>query len=287
MASARRSHPENVDGDFFVDTTCIDCDLCRQIAPATFADVGDQSAVHQQPATAADIRAALQALVTCPTGSIGTRSRHDLRPVLDSYPEPIDAHVAFCGFAAEASFGAASYLIERPTGNVLVDVPRFATQLVRRVEARGGVRWIVLTHRDDVADHERWARRFGAERVLHERDVTAATAGVERRLHGDAPVELGPDLLVVPTPGHTAGHCVLLHRDRHLFTGDHLWWSPRLGSLHASRRVCWHSWSEQRRSVERLLQYRFEWVLPGHGRRLQAPAAEMHRQLRLCLERMA
>ena len=35
----------NVDGEFFVDSTCIDCDACRQIAPAVFHDIGDQSAV--------------------------------------------------------------------------------------------------------------------------------------------------------------------------------------------------------------------------------------------------
>jgi glyoxylase-like metal-dependent hydrolase (beta-lactamase superfamily II) len=286
VASPKRSHPENVAGDFFVDTSCIDCDLCRQIAPQSFADVGDHSAVLHQPGSAAEVRAALQALVTCPTGSIGTRSRHDLRPVLDSYPEPIDGDVFFCGFAAESSFGAASWLVVHPDGNVLVDSPRFATQLVRRIEARGGVRRLFLTHRDDVADHERWARYFGAERILHERDVTAGTAGVEQRLQGDVPVALAPGLLAIPTPGHTAGHCVLLHRERHLFTGDHLWWSTRLGALHASRSVCWHSWSEQRRSVERLLDHRFEWVLPGHGRRLHAPVEEMRRQLRACLERM-
>jgi glyoxylase-like metal-dependent hydrolase (beta-lactamase superfamily II) len=43
--------------------------------------------------------------------------------------------------------------------------------------------------------------------------------------------------------------------------------------LHASQSVCWHSWTEQKRSVERLLDHRFEWVLPGHGRRFHATSA--------------
>ena len=40
MALLERRVDENVDGDFFVDDSCIDCDACRQIAPATFRDHG-------------------------------------------------------------------------------------------------------------------------------------------------------------------------------------------------------------------------------------------------------
>ena len=35
--------------------------------------------------------------------------------------------------------------------------------------------------------------------------------------------------------------------------------------------------------MERLLDYRFEWVLPGHGRIHQAPAAEVHEHLERCV----
>ena len=45
MARTALRIAENVPGDFFVDTTCIDCDACRQIAPTVFHDIGDQSAV--------------------------------------------------------------------------------------------------------------------------------------------------------------------------------------------------------------------------------------------------
>lgn len=40
MALIERRLPENVDGEFFVDDSCIDCDACRQIAPETFRDHG-------------------------------------------------------------------------------------------------------------------------------------------------------------------------------------------------------------------------------------------------------
>lgn len=284
MAKLQARRTENVEGDFFVDHSCIDCDQCRRIAPTLYARVGEQSAVVRQPQSAHEMHLAMQALVTCPTASIGTRTHHSARGAVASYPEAIEDGVHFCGFAAESSFGASSYLIVRDAGNVLVDSPRYASQLARRIDELGGARFMLLTHRDDVADHARWARRYGLERIMHAADVSAHTRGVEKPVHGDRPVDLAEDLTVIPTPGHTRGHICLLFRKRFLFAGDHVWWSPNRRALIASRSVCWYSWPQQLRSIERLLGYRFEWILPGHGRRFHAPVAEMHAQLRAILQ---
>jgi glyoxylase-like metal-dependent hydrolase (beta-lactamase superfamily II)/ferredoxin len=285
MATVELRHPGNARGEFFVDTSCIDCDLCRQIAPEVFWDVGDQSVVQRQPTTAAEEHAALKALVTCPTASIGALGKHAVGEAVAAYPEPIDRDVWFCGFASRNSFGGASYLIRRISGNVLVDSPRFNRPLARRIEEMGGVRWMFLTHQDDVADHEAWAARFGAERVLHGDDARGIR-GIERLLAGSEPVRLADDLLVVPTPGHTRGHAVLLHEDRFLFSGDHVWASGDGKSLAASRGVCWFSWSEQIRSMEKLRDHHFEWVLPGHGRRFHAEPQRMRRALEECISAM-
>jgi len=197
----------------------------------------------------------------------------------DAFPEPIAPDVSdifYCGYTAESSFGASSYLIRRPGGNVLVDSPRASRRLFNRLEALGGVATLFLTHRDDVADHKRIHERFGATRVLHADDVTRDTALVECQPEGRAPIPLADDLLAIPVPGHTRGSMCLLHRD-YLFTGDHLWWSPNKKRLHASRGVSWYSWEEQVRSIAILLNYRFSWVLPGHGRRYRAPSPEAMR----------
>src|SRR6185503_3636608 len=250
--------------------------------PATFADSPrGHSYVRAQPATEAERRRALLALVSCPTSSIGTLSRPDLRQVSRALPEPLEGvdGVYYCGYASEDSYGASSYLITRPEGNVLVDSPRAAAPLLRGIEALGGVKTMFLTHRDDVADHQRFRERFGCERILHRRDVGSGTADVERPLEGNEPVPLADDLLAIPVPGHTAGSAVLLHRE-FLFTGDHLMGDEGGGGLHASRGVCWYSWAEQIASMERLLDHSFEWVLPGHGWRFRAPsAAAMRREL--------
>ncbi len=143
MANVALRLPENVAGDFFVDSKCIDCDACRQIAPEIFAEDDEYSIVYQQPQSAQETKRALMALVACPTGSIGTVEHHDAHIGIDAYPSLIAENVYFCGFTAESSFGAWSYLIVRPEkdgGNVLIDSPRFATQLVKKIQDLGGVR---------------------------------------------------------------------------------------------------------------------------------------------------
>jgi glyoxylase-like metal-dependent hydrolase (beta-lactamase superfamily II)/ferredoxin len=279
MATWERRHPDNAAGPFFVDESCIDCGTCWQVAPETFRDAGGHSTVQAQPQSAEAQRRALMALVACPTSSIGTNPKHDARAGADAFPERIDEGVHFCGYTSESSFGAWSWLVTRPEGNTLIDSPRAAGPLLRRIEAMGGVKRMLLTHRDDVADHAAIARRFGCERVIHEDDVEAETADVERRLAGLDPVRAG-DFTLIPTPGHTRGHMVALLGETHLFTGDHLAWSPQRQRLIAFRSACWYSWSEQVKSMERLLDYRFEWVLPGHGQWWRAPsAAAMRREM--------
>ena len=288
MANPSRRLAENVPGDFYVDASCIDCDACRQIAPETFRDHGEQSSVFRQPAGGREVRRALMALVACPTSSIGTTRGYDARAGVEAFPERLDANVYFCGFTAESSFGAWSYLVVRPEaagGNVLVDSPRFTRPLVRKIEELGGVRTIFLTHRDDVADQAKFAAHFSAGRVMHA-DDGAARRGVERVIEGREAVRLDEDLLVIPTPGHTRGHAVLLYEGKYLFTGDHLAWSPSRSTLTAFRTACWYDWGEQTRSMERLLDYSFEWVLPGHGRiHCDVPGA-MREHLRRCVEWM-
>jgi glyoxylase-like metal-dependent hydrolase (beta-lactamase superfamily II)/ferredoxin len=271
--------PENVSGDFFVDSTCIDCDTCRWMAPATFAAVGDQAAVHRQPRTDAERADALRALVSCPTASIGTLAKHPMKEVLASFPIPVDGDVFHAGYHDESSFGAASYLIRRPGGNVLVDAPRFAKPLVRRLEELGGVRTMFLTHRDDVGDHAKFRAHFGCERILHAADVTGELRRIERLLEGTDPVRLDDELEVLPVPGHTRGSCVLLWKDEYLFSGDHVAWSDDLGHVYAFRSACWYDWSVQTESMARLATRTFEWILPGHGRRCHFDRDAMRAQM--------
>jgi len=283
MALLAERLPANVAGDFFVDSSCIDCDACRQIAPAIFREAGDQSAVQHQPANETELLAAQKALIACPTGSIGDLAKRDVSAAIAAFPEQVDGDVYRCGYTSESSFGAFSYLVRRPTGNVLIDSPRFAAPLVKNIAAMGGVSRMLLTHQDDVADHEKFHERFGCERLLHRDDVRTRTSAIELQPTGNTALDLGDGITMIPVPGHTKGHVVFLCDDTHLFTGDHLAWSESRGHLYAFRSACWYSWKEQITSMERLLDYRFDWVLPGHGRPIHLPADQMRESLQRCI----
>jgi glyoxylase-like metal-dependent hydrolase (beta-lactamase superfamily II) len=186
-----------------------------------------------------------------------------------SFPKLIDESVYLNGYNAESSYGANSYFIQSDEGNWLVDSPRFDFALVEQFRKRGGIRYIFLTHRDDVADANRYARVFGADRIIHQAD-RLAQPDAEIVLNGtDDTIILGRARLI-HTPGHTEGHSVLLWDEKYLFTGDHLAWSREEKTLRSYRDYCWYSWEEQMRSVEKLARYpHVEWILPGHGERRQ------------------
>ncbi|MDQ3749296.1 MAG: MBL fold metallo-hydrolase [Acidobacteriota bacterium] len=288
MASPKLSLTENAAGEFFVDSTCIDCDTCRQIAPATFRDHGDQSSVYRQPESEEELQLANMALVACPTGSIGAGHLLNAKLGVDSFPYLIAENIYYCGFNSKDSFGAWSYLIVRPQdkgGNVLVDSPRFASPLVKKIEKMGGIKQIFLTHRDDIADHDLFAEMFSATQIMHA-DDGARRYGIEQIIEGEDEVKLDAELTVIPTSGHTRGSQALLYKSKYLFTGDHLAWSPNRNSLIAFRGVCWYSWTKQISSMEKLFDYEFEWVLPGHGRIAHRSKEEMKKHLTDCIEWM-
>lgn len=63
----------NVPGRFYVDHQCIDCDLCRQAAPANFgrSDSEGYSYVFRQPETPDEVEQCAEALDDCPVEAIG------------------------------------------------------------------------------------------------------------------------------------------------------------------------------------------------------------------------
>ena len=277
MADPARRLAANAAGPLFVDTSCIDCDACRQLAPATFAETGEHSAVAAQPRGPGETAAALRALVACPVGAIGDAEHRPIADAVAAFPLAVDGPVSYLGFNARSSYGANAYLLQHRDGNWMIDSPRWTPSLVRALEARGGLRYVFLTHRDDVADARRYAAHFGAKRIIHARD-RSAQPDAEIVVDGDDAVAFG-DVTVIPTPGHTRGHCALHHRT-YLFSGDHLAWDRDGRRLSAHPDVCWYDWRTQLRSVEKLLAYDVEWVLPGHGERAHLDAVTMRRAMR-------
>jgi ferredoxin len=78
-------------GEYFVAEQCIDCDLCRQVAPSIFqrkfTGAGGMSYVVRQPDSDLEIQKAAEAMDACPVGAIQLQSaRAESEPA--EYPEP-------------------------------------------------------------------------------------------------------------------------------------------------------------------------------------------------------
>jgi ferredoxin len=73
MADVANKYPDNVPGKYYVDAQCIDCDLCRETAPANFTrnSDGGYSYVYKQPATPEEEALCKEAKDGCPVEAIG------------------------------------------------------------------------------------------------------------------------------------------------------------------------------------------------------------------------
>ena len=73
MADKEDRYPDNALGTYYVDEQCIDCDLCRQVAPDNFTRNEDEgySFVYNQPSTPEEEELCTEALEGCPVEAIG------------------------------------------------------------------------------------------------------------------------------------------------------------------------------------------------------------------------
>ena len=283
MAKLSERNPASAAGDWYIDRRCIDCGASREVAPGLVVLRKGKSVFARQPANEEEERAAWRAVLVCPTASVGTESHRAQPP--DLFPQELAPGVYRCGYNAESSFGAHSYFVKRAEGNLLVDSPRFVNKLVQKLEELGGVGDILLSHQDDVADAGRYAKHFKARVWIHQDDARAAPYATDR-LKGDEPAEICKNLIAIPVPGHTKGSVVYLLEATYCFTGDSLAWSRERQDLVAFRDACWYSWTEQKKSLSKLADRRFEWVLAGHGGSTRLPAQEMRTRLQALVERM-
>ena len=77
MAQIGDRWPDNLPGKFYVDEQCIDCDLCREVAPEFFRRNDDQgySYVFNQPDSQDEVGECEEALESCPVEAIGDDGR--------------------------------------------------------------------------------------------------------------------------------------------------------------------------------------------------------------------
>ena len=224
MASDAQRNPAGAQGNWFIDRRCINCGAARHVAPGLIVERGNLSVFDRQPQSTEEVHQASLAAELCPTRSIRTESH--LRPLRRVYPHAPTEGVYLCGHNHRSSHGAHSYFVPRASGNLLIDSPRYTKKLVEPLEQMGDIASLLLSHRDDVADADKWAEHFGAEVFIHRDDHSAAPFATHV-IEGSSPSEptrLGSGITAIPEPGHTKGSVVYLVEDAYLFTGDSLTW---------------------------------------------------------------
>ncbi len=73
MADVNDKVEGNVEGKYYVDSSCIDCDVCRTTAPNNFAANEDEgySYVFKQPENDEEEEQCQEAMEACPVEAIG------------------------------------------------------------------------------------------------------------------------------------------------------------------------------------------------------------------------
>ncbi len=72
MAEKENKYDDNVEGKYYVDEECIDCNLCRETAPSNFTNHDDgYSYVKKQPENEEEETQCSEALQECPVEAIG------------------------------------------------------------------------------------------------------------------------------------------------------------------------------------------------------------------------
>lgn len=275
MAKYELKNRQNIEGDFFVDTRCIGCSVCKNINSNIFELENNLSYVKKQAKTKEEIEDTLLAIVSCPVSSIGTTKSKDLlKEYVKTLPKKIEENIYFCSFTAKSSYGATAYFIKRGNGNILIDSPKFDKRLVENIEVLGGIKYIYLTHKDDIADFEKYKDYFNSKVIFHEDDFNKRINNAEITLSGEDDFLLDDDIRIIVQRGHTKGHTVLLYKDKYLFSGDNLAYNPKGKYLYAFKRFCWFDWEVQLKSLKRLVSYSFSHVFAGHGENYKGTSKE-------------
>ena len=133
-----------------------------------------------------------------------------------------------------------AYLLTRPDGNVLFYNTGDDGDLAQ-IEELGGIRYQLLTHRDEAAPSlKRISERFGSRLGCSGLEAPAVGRYAPADIVFEAIDDRLGDIEILHTPGHTDGSLCFFYRSPHgkayLFSGDTIFqWNGRWATLVLSR----------------------------------------------------
>jgi hypothetical protein len=163
------------------------------MSPNTFGRKGIKAAVISQPTTEQGKLQAFAAMIACPVGAIRTKQSDSLvLQAASAFPAEIDhihiPDVYHLGYHSSESFGATPYLIYRSKedgGNIMIDCPRYNSNLGKQLDDFGGIDTLIITHKDDIPEHDKWKKRYpNMQRIIHRTDAIKSAMDIEIKLEG-------------------------------------------------------------------------------------------------------
>jgi len=265
-----------------VESRCINCMASQSLAPELLIERDGQSVFDRQPETGEEILAAWLAVQVCPVGAVVPPSQIASPGPL--FPQDAGRGIYRLGHNTTKSYGAHSYFVEADRARLMIDGPGWSDELAQSIARHGGLDHILLTHKDDVGDTQRYAERFGAQVWIHRADADSAPFAT-RIIEDEAPTAPVPEIAILAMPGHTRGSVAYLYDGATLFTGDSLAWDARAQVLRGYPQYCWFDWPTQIESIARLAGRGFTQILAGHGGSVTLTASEMDRQIEALVRR--
>jgi glyoxylase-like metal-dependent hydrolase (beta-lactamase superfamily II) len=172
------------------------------------------------------------------------------RPSATKPPRPVLSGI--WAFAPNRdALGGTAYLLQAADGNLLIDCPPWDDTTRQFLSARGGVRWLVLTHRGAIAHVAELHNTYDCDILIQEQEAYLLPGLPVTPFQQEH--EISPTAQVIWTPGHSPGSaCVYtpMHSGV-LFSGRHLL-PDRQGNPVPLRLSKTFHWPRQLRSVEKL-----------------------------------
>lgn len=179
--------------------------------------------------------------------------------------QPACSHTVFAFSPNRDTLGGTAYLIVEKSGNVLVDCPAWNEVNQQFLDAQGGVKSLVLTHRGGIGKVREIQQAFDCDVVIQEQEAYLLP-GIRCTAFQSA-FNLSGDTRVIWTSGHSPGAACVYHEPcRVLFSGRHLV-SDRTGNPIPLRTAKTFHWPRQLRHVQQLIDQfspdTLQFICPG------------------------
>jgi glyoxylase-like metal-dependent hydrolase (beta-lactamase superfamily II) len=181
--------------------------------------------------------------------SLGSKSPTEILPGIFAFPPNRD------------TLGGTAYLIVTSNGNIAIDSPAWNDINRQFIVDRGGIKYLMMTHRGGMGKIATIATEFGCETIVQEQeayllpDTQVTTFRDKLELNESNGLPSATAIELIWTPGHSPGSTCIYYSSAGgvLFTGRHLLPNQEGTPVPLQTAKTFH-WQRQLRSVEAIRQ---------------------------------